>query len=86
MNHNEIILALLSVAMLAFGLFSLERNKRLQRIGKKTTAVIFTNNYKSSHPTRRGNYYPVVRFVTEDEQWITQELNTGQNPPMREGK
>jgi hypothetical protein len=30
-------------------------------------------------------YYPVVRFLTDKQEWITQELNTGYSPAKKEG-
>ena len=52
--------------------------------GKKSKAVVFKNNYKAigSEP---GMYYPVVRFLTDDKEWITQELDIGQSPAKPEG-
>lgn len=32
-----------------------------------------------------GVYYPVVRFKTENQQWITQQLSIGYQPAKREG-
>ena len=31
-------------------------------------------------------YFPVVRFLTEKQEWITQELDIGQYPALEEGK
>jgi len=30
-------------------------------------------------------YYPVVRFTTDTEEWITQELSVGYSPAKQEG-
>jgi hypothetical protein len=35
--------------------------------------------------SKGGYYYPVVRFLTDKKEWITQQLNIGQTPPMKEG-
>ena len=47
--------------------------------GKKASAIIFRNNLD------HGMYFPVVRFLTDEEEWITQQLNVGFKPPKREG-
>jgi len=85
-NQNELIIAAISIGLLAIGLLFSEKNMRLKKTGKKAKAIIFTNNYRPKINGRGGIYYPVVRFVTEDNQWITQELDFGQKPPMTEGK
>lgn len=52
--------------------------------GKKAKAVIFKNNVKRSGPD--GDlYYPVVRFTTDEQEWITQELSIGYSPAKPEG-
>jgi len=86
MNKNEIILTVISIGFLGLGLLAFEKNIRLKRDGKKAKAIIFKNNYKTSPDKNGGSYYPVVRFVTENNYWITQELNFGLSSPMREGK
>ncbi len=64
----------------------MEKGKRLSKIGKKAKGIVFKNNYKISGTDSRGIYYPVVRFLTENNEWITQEVDVGTNPPMAEGK
>jgi len=83
---KEITIAVIAIFLLTIGLLRLEKSSRLKKKGKKAKAIIFANNYKILRPDTRGKYYPVVRFVTEDNEWITQELDFGQNPPMPEGK
>jgi hypothetical protein len=83
---KEIIIAVIAIAFITIGLIHLEKGNRLKKKGKKAKAIIFANNYKILRPGKRGIYYPVVRFVTEDNEWITQELSFGQNPAIPEGK
>jgi hypothetical protein len=88
--EKEIGWAITGVLLLAAGLFGLEKVDRLKAKGKKVKGIVFKNNlrYSSGHSSNqmRTIYHPVVRFLTEDNVWITQELNIGVNPPMREGK
>lgn len=85
-SEGEIILGIISIALLAIGLFTFEKGKRLSKIGKKAKGIVFKNNYKVLGTDTRGTYYPVVRFLTERNEWITQEVDVGTNPPMAEGK
>lgn len=61
-----------------------QRGNHLIHNGKKAKAVIFKNNFKRSG-SDGGMYYPVVRFTTESNEWITQELNIGYSPAKPEG-
>jgi len=53
--------------------------------GQTVKGIVFKNNYKV-FGANQGLYFPVVRFLTAKNEWITQELSIGQNPPMEEGK
>lgn len=81
---NEIIVLLVSTASIAIGAILWQKGNHLTATGKKAKAVIFKNNYSGTSPSG-GMYYPVVRFLTEKQQWITQELSIGYNPPKEEG-
>ena len=52
--------------------------------GKKADATIVQNNLGTSG-FDSGSYYPVIKFLTEKKEWITQELKTGFEPPIPEG-
>ncbi|GAB3343217.1 hypothetical protein GCM10027299_58620 [Larkinella ripae] len=49
------------------------------RHGKKANASIVLNHLKGRM------HYPVVGFLTDKQEWITQELRTGYRPAKREG-
>ena len=61
-----------------------QRGNHLLANGKKTEAIIFKNNYKRSG-SGGGMYYPVVRFTTDTNEWITEELNIGYSSAKPEG-
>ena len=54
--------------------------------GKKVKAFVFANRHEYN-PTnsKMGLYFPVVRFLTEDKEWVTKKLDVGYNPPLEEG-
>lgn len=74
-----IILLISAVLILGAGGYSWRRNTYLLQYGKKAQGIIFKNN------SVKGVYYPVVRFLTDQQEWITQELNTGSTYPKKEG-
>jgi hypothetical protein len=51
--------------------------------GKKADAIIFKNHFEPS--SSGGTYFPVVRFLTDKQEWITQQLSIGYSPAMEEG-
>jgi len=76
---EEIVILVISVIFIAFGVHLLLKGNHLLTNGKKAKAIIFKNHYIYSG-TDTGLYYPVVRFLTDKQEWITQELSIGYNP------
>ena len=79
-----LILIIGSGLFIILGAILWQKGNHLLANGKKARAVIFKNNYESSS-SEDGVYYPVVRFKTENEEWITQQLSIGYQPAKREG-
>jgi len=77
-------LLFIGIGFIVGGYLVWQRNSHLIRHGKKTKAIIFKNEIEQS--SGGPSYYPVVRFLTERNEWITQKLNTGYSPPKEEGE
>lgn len=82
---GEIILLAISIGAIVAGIHLWQKGKHLLTTGKKASAIIFKNNYSSGTGTNAGVYYPVVRFLTDKKEWITQELSVGYSPEKEEG-
>lgn len=82
MDPSLIFLFVASI-FLILGFYFYNRAKHLLTRGRKANAIIFKNNYKASK--HGGHYYPVVRFLTKRNEWITQELSIGYSVPKDEG-
>jgi hypothetical protein len=80
---TELILLLASGIFIVIGAKLWQKGNHLLATGKKAKAIIFKNNFKSSESD--GMYYPVVRFLTDRQEWITQELSIGCSPAKPEG-
>lgn len=80
-----IVLVFFSLICLVLGVKLWQKGNLLITTGITTSGIIYRNNFKRGSGSSGGVYYPVVRFLTEKEEWITQELNFGRNPPMQEG-
>jgi Protein of unknown function (DUF3592) len=81
---TELIILLISSGFLIVGTILWQKGNHLLTNGKVTDAVIFKNNYQASR-SGGGTYYPVVRFLTDKQEWITQELSIGYSPAKEEG-
>jgi hypothetical protein len=81
---SEIILLIISGVLVIVGAVLWQKADHLLANGKKANAIIFKNTYSGSGASG-GTYYPVVRFFTDKQEWITQELNTGYLPAKPEG-
>ncbi len=82
---GNLILVFVSTILMLVGVKLWQTGDILVNTGKTAKGIVFKNNYKGMG-SNRGLYFPVVRFLTDKNEWITQELSIGQNPPMEEGK
>ncbi|WP_160143473.1 DUF3592 domain-containing protein [Chryseolinea soli] len=81
----ELFIVILSSVLLIVGAKLWQDGNHLVKNGKTATAVVFRNNFKTYLEGGSGLYYPVVRFLTDKQEWITEELSVGYNPKKREG-
>jgi hypothetical protein len=81
---TALIILLISFGFLIVGTILWQKGNHLLKNGKKADAIIFKNNFQSSR-SGGGTYYPVVRFLTEKQEWITQELSIGYSPAKEKG-
>jgi hypothetical protein len=79
-----LIISFASLIPMIVGVKHWEKGNNLISTGEKSEAVVFKNNFRRTGRDG-GMYYPVVRFLTKDKEWITKELSIGQTPAMQEG-
>lgn len=75
---QEIAIALVGFCFLIIGIHKSKKSSDLKNNGIKVEGVI----YSLEQDRRSGIYYPVVRFRTKENRWITKKLNFGTNPPQ----
>ncbi len=80
----ELIILIVSATIAIAGVYLWQKGNHLLANGKKAEAIIFKNNFQSSS-SGGGTYHPVVRFLTDKQEWITQELSIGYSPAIPEG-
>jgi hypothetical protein len=71
-----------STIFLAVGIGLWRKGNQLVGNGKRAKGIIFKNNYSFIDG---GLYYPVIRFLTDKKEWITQELDVGYKIAKDEG-
>lgn len=81
----ELIIVIISAAFIIISVKLRQKGNHLLLNGKRAKAIVFKNNQQLLGQSS-GMYYPVVRFLTDKQEWITQELNVGYSPPLPEGK
>jgi hypothetical protein len=79
----ELTILFISTGLLVLGAYFWQKGNHLLKNGKKAEAIVFSNTFKAN--SDNGVYYPVVRFLTDKQEWITKELNIGTNPKKPEG-
>lgn len=82
---EEIAILAIAICAMVVGIRLWQKGDQLLTNGKKAKAIIFKNNYRSAGANDGGTYYPVVRFLTDKQEWITQELSIGYSPAKKEG-
>lgn len=82
---EEIILLAISMLIVTAGILLWQKGTYLLATGKKAKAIIFKNNFSPGTGGNSGTYFPVVRFLTDKQEWITQELSIGYTSAKSEG-
>lgn len=78
-----LMILLISASFIIVGIIRAQKGTYLLKNGKRAKAVVYKNNYSSDGDG--GAYMPVVRFLTDKDEWITQELSIGYSPAIPEG-
>ncbi len=81
---SEIIILIISCILILVGAKLWQKGNDLIVEGKVAEAIVFKNNFKS-YRGETGLYFPIVRFTTDKDEWVTQELSIGYLPAIPEG-
>jgi hypothetical protein len=83
--NSELLILAISLVLIVVGVLLWQKGNHLLATGKKAKAIVFKNNYNAGVGQGGGAYYTVVRFLTDKQEWITQELSVGYSPAIEEG-
>jgi hypothetical protein len=76
---DELILLAGGAFLTVLGVWKINERRKLLKIGIKVEGVVF--KIEEEQDKRGISYYPVIRYVTLEKEWITKKYNTGTNPP-----
>jgi hypothetical protein len=80
---NDVLLMIIPAVFIVIGVVFWRRASYLQENGKKADATIIDSVFERSGDG--GSYYPVVRFLTDKQQWVVKQLDVGYNFPKKKG-
>ena len=81
---SELLLMIVPAILLVVGAVIWIKAGYLLKNGKKSRATIVDSVFIQSNDGG-GSYYPVVRFLTDKQVWITKQLNVGYSSAKKKG-
>lgn len=77
---NALIFGALGAIFTVVGAVLHDRSKKLRKTGIKVEGIVFNIEHEVSSNDSMGLYYPVIRYVTLQGEWITKRYNIGSRP------
>ena len=78
------ILLMVGLVFFYWGIILRRSTGRLLKSGKVAEGVVF--DFADSEMTNSQVRYPVIRFVTSDQKWITEKSSTSGFPALQKGQ
>ncbi|MEN0053451.1 MAG: DUF3592 domain-containing protein [Mucilaginibacter sp.] len=80
---NEWITLTIGLFIIVWGIGKINERRKLLRTGIRVEGVVFKLEKRiGGGKNRMPIYYPVIRYVTQDKEWITKEYGSGTNPSV----
>ena|ERR1700759_4216703 len=85
MSYAIILPAVLGLAFSIVGYLKMKEVKKLKKSGIRVDGTVFSiefepPTYSSSGNSNSGLYYPVIRYVTREKEWVTKKYEVGHYP------
>ncbi|AYL94999.1 DUF3592 domain-containing protein [Mucilaginibacter celer] len=77
---SALITGVIGAAVTIMGAILRDRRLRLLKTGIKVEGTVFSIEYEPYSRGNGGQYYPVIRYVTNTGEWITKKHTLGSNP------
>lgn len=65
---------------MVLGAGKLNERRKLLKTGVRVEGIVFRIEYERSIDNKGGTYYPVIRFVTAEKEWVTEQYGIGSSP------
>ncbi|GAA3958252.1 DUF3592 domain-containing protein [Mucilaginibacter dorajii] len=77
---DEIILLTGGTFFTVWGIGKITERSKLVKTGVKVDGVVMENEY-DGEGRDVGTYYPVIRYITLEKEWVTKRYEIGSSPP-----
>lgn len=78
---DELLLLAGGTFLVVLGIGKLNERRKLLKNGAKVEGIVFSLEEEWGVGKERSKlYYPVIRFVTIEKEWVTKRYGTGTNP------
>ena len=89
---RDLTIAVIGIILAVLGYVSRQKTQKLKKLGIKAEGIVFSREREeefridfNTQNTFRTSYYPIIRFVTAEKEWVTQKYNVSSFPPYKEG-
>jgi hypothetical protein len=80
---DEIILLAGGAFLAVWGSAKMTERRKLLKNGARVEGTVMENDYSGNG----SSYYPVIRYVTLEKEWVTKKYDIGSSPPaFKEGE
>lgn len=79
---NPFTFGIIGALLTILGAIWNDRHKRLLKKGIKVEGVVFSVEVTVSGSSLTKTYYPVIRYLTLQNEWITKRYNIGSKPSL----
>ncbi len=89
---RDLTIAVIGIILAVLGHVSRQKTQKLKKVGIKAEGIVFSQEPEeefmisfSTQNTFSTSYYPIIRFVTAEKEWVTQKYNVSSFPSYKEG-
>jgi hypothetical protein len=77
-TFNELVLFVAGAIFTIIGIRKIYKRRKLVKTGIKVAGVVF--RMEEEFKVKSFSYYPVIRYVTLEKEWITERYDVGSSP------
>ncbi|MFC0517822.1 DUF3592 domain-containing protein [Mucilaginibacter angelicae] len=74
---TALVLGVIGAVLTLVGAIMYDRRKKLMKTGIQVEGIVFSIEHEVSSNDSMGLYYPVIRYLTLQNEWITKKYDIG---------